>query len=163
MGEKRDGDKIELTFPARTDYIGVARLMVSGVANRLGFSYEDIEDIKLAVAEACTNAVRHAYQEEHIGQVLIQCLVRQDCLEIIVADQGSSFDLEGMKAKLGPIDKHRDIADLTEGGLGLYLIHSLMDKVEISENQGVVVAMTKYVVRDGEAKGVDEITSNRNQ
>ncbi|MFS8513265.1 MAG: anti-sigma B factor RsbW, partial [Planifilum fulgidum] len=48
-------DMIELTIPAKADFVGVVRLAVSGIASRMGFSYDDIEDLKVAVAEACTN------------------------------------------------------------------------------------------------------------
>jgi serine/threonine-protein kinase RsbW len=160
MSGKQDGELIELTLPARVEYIGVARLTVSGVANRMGFSYEDIEDIKIAVAEACTNAVRHAYRDEDEGKVHIQFGVYEDRLEIVVTDYGISFQADDVRAKLGPIDRNIDIEDLTEGGLGLYLIHTLMDKVEISGDEGAVVAMTKYVRRDEVANGVDEFTES---
>ncbi|WP_139492037.1 anti-sigma B factor RsbW [Brevibacillus dissolubilis] len=141
------GDLIELTLPARVEYIGVARLMVSGVANRLGFPYDDIEDIKLSVAEACTNAVRHAYQGAE-GKVRIQCGIFADRLEITISDNGEDFNLDAIRQERGPITKDTDIENLSEGGLGLYLIHTLMDEVEISGEQGITVAMTKYVRRD---------------
>jgi serine/threonine-protein kinase RsbW len=59
-------DLVNLVIPAKTDFVGIARLAVSGIANRMGFSYDDIEDLKLAVSEACTNAVVHNIQMEKV-------------------------------------------------------------------------------------------------
>ncbi len=161
MDLKRKGDIIDLTIPACAEYIGVVRLLVSGVANRLGFSYDDIEDIKLAVAEACTNAVLHAYPQGEEGDVRIRCLVFPDRLQILVADKGTSFDVDRVKTTLGPIDGTVDIAHQMEGGLGLYLIHTLMDEVDISGGEGIVVAMTKYVRWDEVADSVDPLPETR--
>ncbi|MGE5701632.1 MAG: anti-sigma B factor RsbW [Clostridia bacterium] len=147
-------DLIELMIPARLEYIGIARLTVSGVANRAGLTYDDIEDVKLAVSEACTNAVQHAYVGTE-GMIRIQVQVACDRLHIIVADDGSSFDPEHAKKNMGPIDPTVDIESLAEGGLGLYLIHSLMDEVEVRSHQGIVVSMVKYVQRGGVAEDVD--------
>ena len=55
--------KVELSIPSISEYVGVARLAVAGVASRLKFTHEEIEDIKIAVSEACTNAVQYAYGE----------------------------------------------------------------------------------------------------
>ena len=49
-------DYIEIKIPAKPDYLGVIRLTLSGIASRMGYTYEVIEDIKIALSEACTNA-----------------------------------------------------------------------------------------------------------
>ncbi|WP_025026351.1 anti-sigma B factor RsbW [Caldalkalibacillus mannanilyticus] len=140
-------DFVELKIPARAEYVGVVRLLISGVANRQGFSYDDIEDMKIAVAEACTNAITHAYKG-HEGQIIVGCTVYSDRIEIMVVDHGESFNLEQIEGKKRPIDHHAPIEDLTEGGLGLFLIDTLMDKVEICNDSGIVIIMTKYKRRD---------------
>lgn len=138
-------DVIELTFPARAEYVGVARLTVSGIAHRTGLSYDEIEDIKLAVAEACTNAVQHAYADDVVGTVFLRCKIKADRLIIEVADDGNSFELATLPDKLQPIDTSLQIDELIEGGLGLYLIHTLMDEVQISAENGFIISMTKYL------------------
>lgn len=55
-------DLIEMKIPAKPEYVGIIRLTLSGVASRMGYVYEEIEDLKIAVSEACTNAVQHAYK-----------------------------------------------------------------------------------------------------
>jgi serine/threonine-protein kinase RsbW len=163
MDVRSGADVIELTLPARVEYIGVVRLLISGIANRIGLSYDEIEDMKLAVAEACTNASLHAYKDDDQGSIHIRCTIYEDRIVIVVADSGTSFDMANLKEKRGPIDKNVDIEDLTEGGLGLYLIHTLMDEVEISEEAGVVVSMTKYLRRDEVAGDVDAFSQSQTE
>ncbi|MGN7470925.1 anti-sigma B factor RsbW [Brevibacillus sp. SAFN-007a] len=157
--QKPQADVIRLTLPNQTEYLGVARLTVSGIANRMGFSYEEIEDIKLAVGEACTNAVKHAYKETgERGFIHIECQVFSDRLCIEVSDQGVGLASELIPEQLTPIFAGRELEDLDEGGLGLYLIHTLMDEVVIRSESGVAVSMTKYVRRD-EVAGDDRTIS----
>lgn len=138
-------DFVEMKFPAKPDYVSVARLSIAGIANRIGFTYEDIEDLKVAISEAITNAVNHAYHEEDQGEVTIGFGIYSDRLEVMVADYGGSFNLQQVKENIGPYKDTEPIENLREGGFGLFLINALMDKVEINNNHGVVVLMTKYL------------------
>ncbi|MFD2656709.1 anti-sigma B factor RsbW [Gracilibacillus thailandensis] len=138
-------DFIEMKVPARAEYVGVVRLSTSGIANRMGFSYEEIEDLKVAISEALSNATEHAYKTEDDGEVTIGFGVYQDRLEVMVADRGGSFDLQKVKKDIGPYENNQSIEDLREGGFGLFLIEALMDKVEIKNDYGVIVLMTKYL------------------
>ncbi|WP_099156467.1 anti-sigma B factor RsbW [Virgibacillus ndiopensis] len=138
-------DFIEMKVPAKAEYVGVIRLSISGVANRMGFSYEEIEDLKVAISEAITNAVTHAYKDEDEGEVTIGFGVYDNRLEIMVADHGGSFDLNEVKGGIGPYNHTESVENLREGGFGLFLINTLMDKVEINNNHGVIVLMTKYL------------------
>ena len=90
-------DFIEMTIPAKAEYIGVIRLSLSGIANRMGFSYEDIEDLKVAISEAITNAVTHAYDEDDREEITLGFGVYEDRLEIMVADRGVSFDIQEVR------------------------------------------------------------------
>ncbi|WP_134685635.1 anti-sigma B factor RsbW [Brevibacillus migulae] len=145
-------DVIEMSLPARPEYVGVVRLTVSGLANRAGMAYDDIEDVKLAVAEACTNVVQHAYGADEVGSIHLRCKIMGDRMVIEVADDGQSFPVDAVPAKLKPIDHTLSVDELTEGGLGLYLIHTLMDEVQISGEHGVMISMTKYLRQDGVAE-----------
>ncbi|MFC3039290.1 anti-sigma B factor RsbW [Virgibacillus xinjiangensis] len=138
-------DFVEMKVPAKAEYVGVIRLSVSGIANRMGFSYEDIEDLKVAISEAITNAVDHAYQEQEDGEVTVGFGVYDDRLEVMVADHGGSFDLNEIKEGIGPYKNTESVESLREGGFGLFLIDALMDKVQIKSNYGVIVLMTKYL------------------
>ncbi|HET7656773.1 MAG TPA: anti-sigma B factor RsbW [Bacillales bacterium] len=154
---KTSSDFIEMTVDAKPEYVGVVRLTASGVANRIGFSYDDIEDIKVSVSEACTNAVNHAYKHEDGGKLTVGFGIYEDRLEIMVVDRGKSFNLDRIRNSVGPLKSDLSVDQLSEGGLGLFLIETLMDKVEISGESGVIVLMTKYIRKDEVGPGVDTI------
>jgi serine/threonine-protein kinase RsbW len=75
-----------------------------------------------------------------------------------VTDEGKGLDCAPAADQLAPLYAGREIDEVEEGGLGLYLIHTLMDEVEIRTGKGVSVSMTKYVRRDGVA-GYDRTIS----
>jgi serine/threonine-protein kinase RsbW len=146
---KQSFDFVEMKIPAKPEYVGVIRLTLSGIASRMSFPYDDIEDLKIAVSEACTNAVHHAYSDVEEGEVTIGFGLHDDRLEIMVADSGRSFDFDEIREEMGPIKRDHPVDDMTEGGLGLFLIDTLMDRVQVSNNAGVIVMMTKFLKRDG--------------
>lgn len=132
--------KIQLTIPSLSDYVGVARLTASGIANRMKFTHEDIEDIKIAVSEACTNAVQYAYGDQ-LGQIELNFIIHNDNLEIRVKDNGKGFDVNAT-----PDTKLTD-PDKVGLGLGIVFMRSLMDRVDHYSNngQGTEVVMVKNV------------------
>lgn len=138
-------DYVEMRFPATAEYVGLVRLTLSGILSRAGASYDDIEDAKIAVSEAVTNAVKHAYQGQVKGDVLVGYVIFEDKVEVIVSDSGQSFDYEKAKAELGPYQEDENVDFIREGGLGLFLIESLMDEVSIKKDAGVTISMTKYI------------------
>ena len=147
-------DYIEIKVPAKPQYVGVARLAISGLASRVGFTYEEIEDLKIAASEAVTNAVQHAYSDDKVGEVILGCALYEDRLEIVVTDHGQSFDFEETKKKVGPYQEWNEDSPLREGGLGLYLMEALMDEVKVDHGEGVIVFMTKYL---GGERGEDHV------
>ncbi|GLB60995.1 anti-sigma B factor RsbW [Cytobacillus sp. NCCP-133] len=138
-------DYVEVKIPAKPEFVGVIRLTLSGIASRMRFAYEEIEDLKIAISEACTNAVQHAYKQNEQGEVVIGFGLYSDRLEVMVADNGKSFDFQSARQGIGPYDQTDSVEFLREGGLGLYLIETLMDEVRIHHKEGVTVFMTKYL------------------
>jgi serine/threonine-protein kinase RsbW len=119
---------IRLTIPAKAEYITLGRLALTGIA-RLGdepFSQEVLGDLKLALTEACTNSVRHAYSGGD-GTVEILYELHSDRLVVEVSDRGNGF---APPARDG---RALEAEDLAEGGLGIAIIEALADEVEISE------------------------------
>lgn len=142
-------DYIEMKLPASAEYVSLIRLTLSGVFTRAGASYDDIEDSKIAVSEAVTNAVKHAYKHsEQNGMINICFELFDDKIKIIISDQGESFDYESTKSKLGPYQENENIDFLREGGIGLFLIESLMDEVKVSKESGVTISMIKYIKKE---------------
>jgi serine/threonine-protein kinase RsbW len=135
--------EVELRIPPRPEFVGVVRLTVSAVASRLGFGFDDIEDIKVAVGEALTNAIQHAAEDARPDDdVVVSCRMGADELTIEVRDRGKGFDPEQVRlaeAGEGP----------PESGLGLLLIETLMDQVEFETrpDRGTQVRMIKRRTR----------------
>ncbi|MGM8216628.1 anti-sigma B factor RsbW [Bacillaceae bacterium W0354] len=154
-------DFVEMKLPAKAEYVGVLRLTVSGIASRMGFSYEDIEDIKVALSEAITNAVKHAYFENEVGEVTVGFGLYDNRLEVMVADHGGSFNINEVRASIGPHDGTLPIDRMKEGGFGLFLIEALMDKVEINNRHGVIVIMTKFLHEDEVGRHDDQISTTQ--
>lgn len=152
-------DYIEIKVPAKAQYVGVARLTISGLASRLGFTFDEIEDLKIASSEAITNAVQHAYGEGEEGEVIVGCALFEDRIEIMVADDGQSFDFEETKKRVGPYNEKEEVKFLREGGLGLYLMETLMDEVKVYHKEGVTILMTKYLGGEQVEKDVETISS----
>lgn len=152
-------DYIEVKIPAKAQYVGVARLTISGLASRLGFTFDEIEDLKIASSEAVTNAVQHAYKEDEEGEVIIGCALFDDKIEIMIADDGQSFDFEETKKQVGPYNEEEEVKFLREGGLGLYLMETLMDEVKVYHKEGVTILMTKYLGREQVDQDVKTVSS----
>lgn len=138
-------DYIEMKFPASAEYVGLIRLTLSGILSRAGATYDQIEDSKIAVSEAVTNAVKHAYTSNESGEIIVGFAVYSNKVEIIVADHGQSFDYEQVKNELGPYSEDDNVNYLREGGLGLFLIEALMDEVFVKKDPGVTISMTKFI------------------
>lgn len=152
-------DYIEMKIPAKPEYVGVIRLTLSAIASRMGFTYDEIEDLKIATSEACTNAVQHAYQTEGQGEVALGFGLYADRLEVMVADRGESFDFQAARKGIGPYQQNQPIEFLREGGLGLYLIETLMDEVRIHQKEGVTVFMTKYLEGEQVERNAEKIST----
>ena len=116
------GRTVRLTIPAKPEYITLSRLALAGLSRVRDFSDETLADLKLALTEACSNSVRHAYGDGE-GHVDISFELRDDRLIVEVADNGTGF--EPAEAAKG------DDEMLTEGGLGIAIIRSIADEVEI--------------------------------
>ncbi len=141
-------DIVELIVPNERKYLHVARLTVSGVASRQGFSVEQIEDIKLAVGEACSNAMEHAYDaRDQNAMIRIRCRVEPEEFIVEVIDEGRGFNLDEVV-----IDPSAPPA--TEHGLGLFLIGSSVDRMDIDTAPGAGTKVTMVKKTPG-ARDVD--------
>ena len=128
-------ETIKMEIGANPDLVGIIRLTTSGIANKIGFSIDDIEDIKVAVSEACTNAIKHSYDKS----VNIIYTILENGLDIEIRDNGKGYDVKS-------IDEP-DLTQPRENGLGIFIIKTLMDDVNIEskDNQGTIIKMTKYL------------------
>jgi serine/threonine-protein kinase RsbW len=123
---------IRLTIPAKPEYIALGRLALAGISRLRDepLSAEDLGDLKLALTEACTNSVRHAYagDADAHGTVEIVYELHQDRLVVEVADTGVGFGAENGS---GEHAISANGGDLSEGGLGIAIIKALADEFEL--------------------------------
>lgn len=118
-----NGDVIKMSFPARPEYILAVRLAVSAIAQRVGFSVDDIEDFKVASAEAC----------------VLLLSVGPEGMDISIAvDDGLRIEVSAVGTPCGA-----DEADETSE-LSQYLLEALVDTCELKETDGALKSVVIY-------------------
>jgi serine/threonine-protein kinase RsbW len=152
---------VQLSIPAKAEFIDLARLSLYGVAAKMGFSYEDIEDMKVAISEACNNAVLHAYDDE-TGRIDLRFEMHPDAIRIIVKDYGKSFNYE-QEAKQTASLHRQSLETAKTGGFGLFMMQALMDQVEVSTIDGTEVILTKFRNRNEGEHNHEFISSSSTQ
>ncbi len=137
--------KISKTVLSRTDHLLEVRDFVSDAARQFGFSEEDVANIVLAVDEACTNIIKHAYQYAPDKEISIAIHRNNGTFEVKIKDRGKSFNPDVLRAP----DLKRNLSHHRRGGLGVYLMRKLMDKVEynFSDDTNNEVSLVKYLAK----------------
>ena len=113
--------RVQLQIPARPEFLRPVRMLLAAIASQMDFDYDAIEDLKLAIGEACTNAIRHG---SVLGETMmtVACVLDDDALVIEVRDEGR-----------GPEPGEPEETDdaLERAGLGLLVMQSVMDEVTL--------------------------------
>ncbi len=127
------GPVIELEIPARAEYVGLARLVMSSLATaRRTLAEERIDDLKLAVSEACTNAIEAHADVDVDERVTLRWSEGDDRLQVQIEDRGQGFDP-------GQLPEHPPVTDPErlnfERGLGIPLIRTLVDEVSFDPSE----------------------------
>ena len=128
-----DSSVIEMKMPCDSKFLSVVRLAVAGAAARSGLAVAVIDDVKVAVSEACTNVIQHAFPPgEGLAQrsLTVRMDVREGELRLEVLDEGNGFDPKHL-----PRADPDEVAE-REGGLGIFLMQGLMDEVKIESAPG---------------------------
>jgi serine/threonine-protein kinase RsbW len=135
--------KYRLKIPSITENLQMIREFVLKIAAKTGFNEETQEQIALAVDEACTNVIKHAHHHDARRLMDIQIQTDANKMKITITDRGRGFDI----TKLKDPDVEKYIRESRHGGLGIYLIKTLMDEVDYEFNPGVKnqVQLTKYL------------------
>ncbi|MDZ7371090.1 MAG: ATP-binding protein [candidate division KSB1 bacterium] len=148
-----------LRIPSRTDNLELIREFVARVARKVGFDEDDVGKIELACDEACSNVIKHAYEQKN-GSQSLDVVIRVDLkkLTLVVTDHGKGFD----PSKVIVPDMKEYLAQLKVGGLGIYLMRTLMDKVDYDIKPGVrnQVKMVKYFI---DKKSSKVVKADRNE
>ncbi|MGD0750190.1 MAG: GAF domain-containing protein [Anaerolineales bacterium] len=128
-------------FPARFDQLDSIRGFATQAARDAGMDDSETYAIELAIDEACTNIIEHAYQGENRGDIECTCESDDVCLTVVIRDHGKPFDPSTV---ITP-DVDADIDDRAVGGLGVFLMKQMMDEVHFEPlgESGNVLTMIK--------------------
>ena len=126
MGNNSKNITKKLVIKSRTENLSSLRDFISDNANKAGLGTDDIDDIILAVDEACTNIIKHAYKSVPDGEIIIEINYNSRKFTIKLIDHGNSFDPESVPVP----DLQKYLRQRKVGGLGLYLMRTLMDDVK---------------------------------
>lgn len=144
--------KYQLRIPSQTDNLELIREFVSRVARKVGFKDDAISKIELAVDEACANVIEHAYKKSGKKNIDVAIQIDFQKFTIIITDHGRGFDPKNIKTP----DMKEYLAQMRVGGLGIYLMRTLMDEIDFNvqpkRNQ---VIMSKYFL-DKKPKNSDQ-------
>lgn len=129
------------TFPGRFNSLATIGEFVNRAAEAAGLDACAAYAVQMAVDEACSNIIEHAYGGEEQGDIECTCRTNDDGLTVILRDHGRPFDPTCVPEP----DLQANIEECTVGGLGLYFMRKLMDKVhfESTPDSGNVLTMTK--------------------
>ena len=131
---------VTLEIPAKAEYVVLGRLALAGLVRERRFSADAVADLKLALTEACTNSIRHAYDRER-GQVHLSFEASADRVVLMVRDEGGGFhddDVDCPECTAVGVE-------LSEGGMGISIIRAVVDEFRLDrpETGGTILTLTK--------------------
>ncbi|MEX0600702.1 MAG: ATP-binding protein [Rhodothermales bacterium] len=134
-----------LSIPSSTSHLSEVREFVAGHAREADFGEDDVEQFKIAVDEACTNIIKHAYNGDVDRQIDLAIIVDEDRFTVRIRDEGHSF----RPRMYTEPDIFKFAESRRAGGFGVHIMRRLMDRVEYSSKGDVnEVLLTKF--RNGE-------------
>lgn len=135
-----------MTIPSSTRHLGEVRRFVEQHAQEAALPEDVVEQLRMAVDEACSNVIEHAYDGDEDCEINVAVIVAPDRFTIRIRDKGRPFRPQAYR----PPDVKRFVQQRRSGGLGVHLMRQLMDRVEY-HTRGAVneVRLIKY--RNGEA------------
>jgi serine/threonine-protein kinase RsbW len=126
---------VVLRMAPRPENLALARLALAGVAAVAGAGEADVADLKLAVTEACTNAILHGYADGAPGELVVRYRLGAGGVEVEVEDDGPGFD---------PSDPIVEESERDGQGMGLMIIRTLTDAIAIeSDESGSRISFSK--------------------
>jgi serine/threonine-protein kinase RsbW len=135
------GSTPRIEVPGSTLKLEKVRAFVAEHARRWGLAENIVHEVVLAVDEACSNVVRHAYRDGEKGLVEVRIRAGKDTFTVLIRDTGRAFDIDHYH----PPDLQESIHRRRAGGFGVHIMRSLMDKVEYRSKGGYnEVRLTKF-------------------
>ena len=140
-GQTREGqERVEISIPVRPEFVSVARLTAATVAARQGFTYDEIEDLKIAVGEACTALI--VARPDSTQPLTTAFVLGPGSIEVLVSARvpAPAWATDGAASAAGdaPIDESR---------LGMFLMQCLVDEVEAHHDAASGVTQLRLLKR----------------
>lgn len=134
-------EHVKLDIPAKAEYVSLGRLALSGLLRERGYSDDAVADLKLALTEACSNSVRHAYNHSD-GQVHLEFTMHADRVTVLIRDEGGGFHDDDVDC---PECRSIPEIHLSEGGMGMSIIRAVVDEFDLRkpESGGTILVLTK--------------------
>lgn len=138
-------NSVIITISSHPKYLSIVRCVTVGIGELSGLQPAEIEGIKLAVDEACSNVIKHAYRGDIGKKIVVKYKVTKKSFEVTIEDNGIKSDVESMKG--------RDLDDLKPGGLGIHFIRKIFDVFELDSRKkdGNRLRLIKYLKGNYEA------------
>lgn len=130
---------VTITIPSHPKYLSVIRTASIAVCSLHGIPESDSEDIKLAIDEACTNIIKHAYKGDTNKKIIVKYNITKRLFRVILEDSGIKAHIESMQG--------RNLDDIRPGGLGIHFIRRVFDSFTFDEKRkkGNRLILTKYL------------------
>lgn len=119
------GEHLELTVASDLQNLARIAEFVTQAAEHFGLGPQAAFEVQMATDEACTNVVEHAYGPDKTGDIHVRCMVDGDDFVVVIRDHGRAFDPD----KVPRPDLTCALEDRKVGGLGLFFMRKLMDRV----------------------------------
>jgi serine/threonine-protein kinase RsbW len=134
--------KRTVNFPGQYASLADISKLVVEAAREAGLSDSQVYAVDLAVDEACTNIIEHAYGGEGLGEIRCSCETDERGLTVTIQDHGHPFN----PSRVPPPNHNAKLKDVKPGGAGLYLIYKMMDEVYFKFNhvEGNVLKLVKF-------------------
>ncbi len=134
--------RYSLTVDSRLERLSDISDFIENAASRCGMNEKQIYDVQMAVDEACSNVIQHAYGGKPTGKIDLVCEKRGNEFVVTIRDFGKPFDPK-MVAKP---QVNAPLSERNIGGLGLFFIHKLMDDVKFDfSSKGNTLTLIKKI------------------
>jgi anti-sigma regulatory factor (Ser/Thr protein kinase) len=146
---------LDIRIPGHPKMMKLVRSTVGQACEMVGFNARDSHAVVLAVDEGCTNIIRHCYRDCSEDYIVIRIRLHKNRIEILLRDFGEQIDVDKLRNCVE--SRRRELEEqgpVRPGGLGVMLIHSIMDRVQYKSNCkfGTVLKLVKYVSPKGGKK-----------
>lgn len=129
---------VKIAIPSHPKYLSVVRSVTSKIGDIYGLNETMVNDLKLAIDEACTNIIKHAYKGDMTKRIILKYTVKQGEFIVILEDSGIKADINKLKG--------RNLDDIKPGGLGIHFIKRVFDifKLDEKKKKGNRLILVKY-------------------